>query len=80
MSGLVRGPAESGVLQKTAHGGAGQQKRGKPGPHAGGAGALADILEKQLKPTLSAFPLQGEKGAAGSPGLLGLLGQKVGIN
>lgn len=28
---------------------------------------------------LSAFPPQGEKGAAGSPGLLGLLGQKVGI-
>lgn len=27
----------------------------------------------------SAFPPQGEKGAAGSPGLLGLLGQKVGI-
>lgn len=27
----------------------------------------------------SAFPPQGEKGTAGPPGLLGLLGQKVGI-
>lgn len=30
-------------------------------------------------PALSAFPPQGEKGAAGSPGLLSLLGQKVGV-
>lgn len=36
--------------------------------------------ETDSNPTLSAFPPQGEKGAAGSPGLLGLLGQKVGID
>lgn len=41
--------------------------------------AFPDILEEVSNPALSAFPLQGEKGGAGSPGLLGLLGQKVGI-
>lgn len=57
--------------------GAGRQERGKPG--TGGVTPSPTPGERVSNPVLSASPLQGEKGAAGSPGLLGLLGQKVSI-
>lgn len=73
------GLAESRFLQKAAHEGQGG-RRENPRPCAGGAGAFGHPGEKVPNASLSAFPPQGEKGAAGPPGPLGLLGHKVGID
>lgn len=43
-------------------------------------GGKQDILEKQLLTSALCISPQGEKGAAGFPGVPGLLGQKVGMS
>lgn len=60
--------------------GQGDRREGNQGPMRAGCCPRRHPGETDSNPTLSAFPPQGEKGAAGSPGLLGLLGQKVGID
>lgn len=60
--------------------GQGSRREESQNPMLEGLVPLQTSWRNSSKPTLSAFPLQGEKGAAGSPGLLGLLGQKMGVN
>lgn len=68
-----------GSRGEMAHGGAGRQAEKAKVLCRRGWGLPSWPGETVPNPALSAFPPQGEKGAAGSPGLLGLLGQKVGI-
>lgn len=72
------GLAGNVVFQEMAHRGAGRQER-EHGSMLGGWCLPGPPGDAVPNPELSAFPPQGEKGAAGSPGLLGLLGQKVGL-
>lgn len=78
--GLVGFLQEVEPFRKQPTLGQGDRREENQGPMRAGGCLHRHPGETDSNPTLYAFPPQGEKGAAGSPGLLGLLGQKVGID